>query len=80
MKMLSVKQFSAELRKQREIKVSPETLLRYLREDGIPGAVKGKDASGIRDAWRIPSSSVRTFKLKERGNPLLKITDDDKEG
>lgn len=66
-----LEEFMEALEKQRGIRLSRATLLRYLKAGRIEGAVMGKDATGVRRAWHIPAEAVQSFQLMPRGNPNL---------
>ena len=68
---LTVMSFLEALKTKRGIVLSRGAMLRYLKNDLVPGAVMGRDATGIRRAWIIPASAVQSFKLTKRGNPHL---------
>lgn len=69
---MTLQQFLEALEKRRGIKLTRQALLRYLRAGRVPGAVLGRDATGVRRAWHIPEAAVDVFKLLPRGNPKLR--------
>lgn len=66
-----LEEFLEALEKERGIKLSRATMLRYLKAGRVEGAVMGKDESGVRRAWHIPAGAVQSFQLVKRGNPNL---------
>lgn len=74
--IVTLEVFLELLRSERGITISRAAMLRYLKAGKIEGAIMGRDESGVRRAWAIPSSAVKSFELMKRGNPRLSVKED----
>jgi hypothetical protein len=75
-KTVTLEEFLELLQRERGITLSRAAMLRYLKAGRIEGAIMGRDESGIRRAWAIPRSAVKSFELLKRGNPRLSSNKD----
>jgi hypothetical protein len=69
---LNLDGFLEALQRQRGITLTRATALRYLKAGRIEGAAIGRDSTGVRRAWVIPVSAVKSFQLAPRGNPSFR--------